>query len=81
MFEFFFEMSMLAVESQQAMWLRGAKLVLGGSAAKREAERMVGEKVAAARQASAKLATGSTPLGIVPGYRRKVKANVRRLSK
>jgi hypothetical protein len=61
MFKLFFEMSMLAVESQQALWLRGARLVLGGS----EAERMVGDKVAAAQQAAAKLMTGATPYGIV----------------
>ena len=81
MFKMLFEMSMLAFEAQQAMWLRGARLAIGGPAADREAERMVAEKVVAAQQAAAKMMTGTTPIGVVRGYRRKVRANVRRLSK
>lgn len=81
MFKVLFEISMLAFEAQQAMWLRGAKLASGGPEADREAERMVVEKVVAAQQAAAKMITGTTPIGVVRGYRRKVRANVRRLSK
>lgn len=81
MFKMLIEISMLAFEAQQAMWLRGAKLAIGGAAADREAERMVAEKVAAANQSAAKMMTGTTPIGVVRGYRRKVRANVRRLSK
>lgn len=81
MFKLFLEMSMLAFEAQQAIWLRGMKLAAGGSAAEREAGLMVSEKVSAGQDAFFKAATGKAPLGIVRGYRRKVRANVRRLSK
>lgn len=81
MFKMLFEMSMLAFESQQVMWLRGARLAIGGPAADREAERMVAEKVAAAQQAVGKMMNGTAPIGVVRGYRRRVRANVRRLSK
>ena len=81
MFKLFVEMSMLALEAQQAIWLRGMKLAAGGPAAEREASLMVKEKVSAGQNAILKAATGSAPVGIVRGYRRKVRANVRRLSK
>lgn len=81
MFKLFVEMSMLAFEAQQAIWLRGMKLAAGGPAAEREASLMVKEKVSAGQNAILKAATGSAPVGIVRGYRRKVRANVRRLSK
>ncbi|KQK29124.1 hypothetical protein ARD30_20135 [Bosea thiooxidans] len=81
MLKLFWEMSMLACESQQAIWLRGMKIAAGGAAAKREAELMVKEKVSAAQTAVLKAATGTGPVGIARGYRRKVQANVRRLSR
>lgn len=81
MLKLFWEMSMLAFESQQAIWLRGMKIAAGGAAAKREAELMVKEKVSAAQTAALKAATGTGPVGIARGYRRKVRANVRRLSR
>src|SRR5437870_3131620 len=37
--------TLLAFESQQAIWLRCAKLFVGGDAARHEAERMVVEKM------------------------------------
>ncbi len=76
----FFELSMLAFEAQQAMWLRALKLSAGGAAGDREAERMVTEKVAAAQQAATRMMLGAAPVTIIRGYRRKVRANVRRLS-
>lgn len=81
MLKLFLEMSMLAFESQQAIWLRSMKIAAGGPAAEREARLMVKEKVAAAQRAAVKAATGTGPVGIARGYRRKVRANVRRLSK
>jgi len=42
---------------------------------------MVSEKIAAATVAAGRVMTGSTPTAIVKGYRRKVRANARRLSK
>jgi len=81
MFKIFYEMSMLAFEAQQAIWLRTVKLSQGGTAADSETKLMVTEKVAAAQQAAVKLVTGTTPISIVRGYRQKVRSNVRRLSK
>lgn len=81
MFKLFYELSMLGLEAQQAIWLRGLKLASGGRAADVEAALMVTEKVKAAQSAAIKLATGTAPVGIVRGYRKKVRANVRRLSK
>lgn len=81
MFKLFVEMSMLALEAQQAIWLRSLKIAGGGRAAKREAKLMVKEKVSAAQTAVLKAAAGSGPVGITRGYRRKVRANVRRLSR
>ncbi len=81
MLKLFWEMSMLAFESQQAICLRGMRIAAGGVAARREAELMVKEKVSAAQTAVLKAATGTGPVGIARGYRRKVRANVRRLSR
>jgi len=81
MFKLFLEMSMLAFEAQQVIWLRAIKLAAGGAAAKREAMLMISEKTAANQNALLKAATGTAPKGIVRGYRRKVRANARRLSK
>ena len=81
MLKLFLEMSMLAFESQQAIWLRSMKIAAGGSAGAREAKLMVKEKVVAAQTAAIKAAMGTGPVGIARGYRCKVRANVRRLSK
>jgi hypothetical protein len=81
MLKLFLEMSMLAFESQQAIWLRSKKIAAGGPAAEREARLMVKEKVSAAQRAAISAATGTGPVSIARGYRRKVRANVRRLSK
>jgi hypothetical protein len=81
MLQFFFNMSMLGFEAQQAIWLRTMKMSLGGLPAEREARLMVGEKISAAQNASMKLMTGSSLDTVVKDYRRKVRSNVRRLSK
>lgn len=81
MFKVFYDLTMLAMEAQQAIWWRSIRLWTGGPAAEREAERMVSEKIAAAQGAALKLMTGGSPGGIVKDYRRKVRSNVRRLSK
>ncbi|MEZ2409173.1 hypothetical protein AB6806_20460 [Bosea sp. RCC_152_1] len=75
------QMSMLAFEAQQVVWLRGIELARGGPAAKREAARMVNEKTAASRQAVLKGRIRYGTEGIVRGYQRKVRANARRLSR
>jgi hypothetical protein len=74
-------MSKLAFEAQQVIWLRGIELAKGGATTQREAARMVSEKATAGQQAVLKVATGTAPIGIVRGYRRKVRANARRLSR
>jgi hypothetical protein len=51
---------MLAFEAQQVIGLRLMKLALGGPVARREANRMVAEKVIAFGESAAKFATGST---------------------
>jgi hypothetical protein len=81
MFKSWFNLAMLAAESQQVVWLRTVKLAAGGAAAQRETKRMVAEKVAAAKAESMRLMMGATPDSVVKRYRRKVNANVRRLSK
>ena len=73
--------SMLALETQQVIGLRFLKLTLGGPAASREANRMMAEKMIAFGEAAAKVATGSTAGSVVKGYRKKVRANRRRLTK
>ena len=72
---------MLAFEAQQAIWLRTVRLSLGGAAAEAEASRMVSEKVAANAAAARSLMGGASADRVVKGYRRKVRANIKRLSR
>ena len=72
---------MLAMESNRVIGLRIAKLMRGGKAAQREAQRMITEKLAAAAKAGTSLMTGSSTDNIVKQYRSKVKANARRLTR
>jgi hypothetical protein len=73
--------SMLALETQQVIGLRLLKLTLGGPVVAREADRMVAEKVIAFGEAAAKVATGDTTRSVVRSYRKKVRADRRRLTK
>jgi hypothetical protein len=72
---------MLAVEANQVVGLRIIKLMRGGRSARREAERMVSEKMDAAFEASASLMAGASSDQIIRGYRRRVAANAKRLGK
>lgn len=81
MYKLWNDMFMLGIEAQQVVWLRAMKIADGGKAAEREARMMVSEKVAAASSAGLSLATGKSVGSVVKGYRRKVKANRRRLSR
>jgi len=74
-------MAMLAAESQQVIALRMMKLLSGGAAAQTEMELMTSEKVTAMNEAGAKLMAGGTPDSVVSDYRRKVRANIKRLTK
>src|SRR5215217_2657672 len=76
-----FNFMMLAAESQQVICLRLMKLAQGGPKAQAEATLMVAEKVVAAGTAAGSLMKGKTNDSVVRGYRKKVRANVRRLSK
>ena len=76
----FNSLMMLAVEANGVIALRMMKLMRGGKRARREAERMVSEKIAAAVEASAKLIAGASGDEIVHRYRRHVAANAKRLS-
>ncbi|HVO14021.1 MAG TPA: hypothetical protein VMV26_02360 [Alphaproteobacteria bacterium] len=79
----------LGVEAQAVMALRLMRLAAGGATAQSEAVRMVSEKGVAAAQAgltaAALAATGGTPVVIgrkvVSGYRKRVRANRRRLKR
>lgn len=72
---------MLAFEAQQAICLRLARLALGGASAEAEAARMISEKIAAADAATLAAIRGASGDEIVRGYRRRVRANIKRLSR
>jgi len=78
----------LGVEAQTVVGLRLARLAAGDAAAAAEAQRMVAEKVLAAAEAQARtvgeLMTGQghlAPKRNLALYRRKVRANRRRLGR
>ncbi|KAA0970332.1 hypothetical protein FPY71_07350 [Aureimonas fodinaquatilis] len=81
MHRLWYDMMMLGIESQQVMFLRTMKLARGGKAGEREAQRMVAEKLSAAGAAGMTLSHGGTAETVVKGYRKKVRANARRLSR
>jgi hypothetical protein len=81
MFKPWWDLAMLAAESQQVIVLRCMRLAEGGSKAPAEARRMVSEKFVAAAQAMTGAMLGESPGRMVKRYRRKVGANRRRLSK
>lgn len=76
-----FNFAMLGMEAQQVMWLRCMKLAAGGAAGQREASLMVTEKAEAAVNAYMQLLTGASSAKVLRGYRTKVRANKRRLSR
>jgi hypothetical protein len=78
----------LGAEAATVMTLRSMKIAAGGAAAEAEAQRMVSEKIEAAQALGVMAVTGAlgfTAPGVVgksiKHYRRKVKANRRRLSR
>ncbi len=79
--------TMLAIESQQVIAMRLMKMALGGPDVQREAELMVSEKMESAAEASRMVVMaalgGHHDMGagkVVRHYRKKVRANVKRLS-
>jgi hypothetical protein len=81
MFNYWANLAMLAAESQHTIWLRMMKMAAGGAGARAEAELMVSEKIKAATEVAGNLTRGATAISIVKSYRKKVRANSRRLSK
>ena len=81
MFKFWYHATMLSAEAQHVIGLRMMKLAMGGSNAQTEAHRMVSEKIAASMGAAATLLTGGTVDSVMVDYRKRVRANYRRLSR
>ena len=81
MFRSWYNLTMLAAESQRVIWLRSMKLAAGGAKAEREARLMMTEKMAAGSQEWLRMFMGASTDSVVKSYRRRVKANARRLSK
>lgn len=76
----------LGMEASTVIGLRVAKLAMGGAGAEAEARRMVSEKMQAAYELQMAMVTGqmgASPLAgtrkVIRHYRKKVKANKRRL--
>jgi len=68
-------------EAQVIMSLRAMRLARGGALAQAEATRMVTEKSAALVDAAMTVATGGSAEKVVRGYRTRVRANKRRLTR
>ena len=71
---------LLAAEASGVITLRMMKLMQGGRSARREANLMVSEKIKAAIEATASLASGASGDEIVHRYRQHVAKNAKRLS-
>jgi hypothetical protein len=72
---------MLAADSQQVIWLRTMRLAAGGAKARSEANRTITEKIMTAGIEGGRLVMGASGDSIVRRYRKKVRANSRRLAK
>ena len=79
--KFAIDAQLLTVEAQQVIAMRMMKISLGGTKGAKEARRMVSEKIFAAGEAGFRLAKGDSGHSVVKRYRRKVRANRRRLAK
>jgi len=85
----FVRSAFLAMEAQEVIGLRMLRIAAGGRTADREMERMMSEKISAAVQlgtsAAISAAAGKSATAIatsaVSGYRKKVRANHRRLTR
>jgi hypothetical protein len=69
------------IEVQQVVCLRTLRIMGGGTAATREATRMISEKIDASFDAGRELAAGRSASYVMRGYRKKIRANRRRLLK
>jgi len=80
--------AMLGAEANAVIGLRMMKIAAGGAEANAEVQRMISEKITTAAalqtEAATRFMTGQSPIsarGAVAHYRRKVRANRRRLGK
>lgn len=74
------DMTLLAMEAQTVIGLRLGQIAMGrGSLA--ENQLMMSEKMLALTEAAVTVATGGSPHKVVRGYRKKVRANTKRLRK
>ena len=72
--------TLLGIEAQTVMGIRLSQIALGrGSAA--ETQLMVSEKMRAFVEAASTVAAGGSAHTVVKGYRKRVRANVRRLGR
>jgi hypothetical protein len=81
MFKFWYDATMLSLESQRVIGLRMMKLAGGGTQAQTEATRMVAEKIAESIAVTATLLRGGSGHAVVAQVRRTVRSNSRRLSR
>lgn len=81
MFKFWYDATMLSVESQHVIGLRLMKLAGGGKNAQAEASRMVMEKFSASIAAATTLMCGGSGQTVLAEVRKKVRSNSRRLSR
>jgi hypothetical protein len=80
MFRPWYQLTMLAIESQTVVALRLMKLASGGTAASDEVQRMVSEKVSAGAAAATTILSGGGFDKAIKQTRRQVRSNFRRLS-
>jgi hypothetical protein len=80
MFRFWYDATMLSIEAQRVVGLRMMKLARGGTEAQAEAQRMVNEKIFASMGAAVALLYGGSSRSVMAHYRKRVRANTRRLS-
>jgi hypothetical protein len=71
----------LGLEAQQVIGLRCLKIAAGGAAAQAEMARMISEKSVALAEAATAAATGGSARAVMRGYRTRIRANARRLSR
>ena len=76
-----FSVALLVIESNHVVALRCAKLARGGAAAGPEFSRMITEKMQESVAAAQTLMTGGSHEKVIAGYRKRVKANARRLNR
>lgn len=74
-------LGMLGLEAQQVMMLRSLRIAGDLASASLEMQLMVAEKILAAGEASVTIVQRGSVDNVVSGYRRKVRANKRRLAR